>query len=65
MSAVALQITGASIACPTVCSGADQRKYQKLRITGLCEGNSPVIAEFPAQRISNAENVLFDGVIMS
>ena len=29
----------------------------KLRITGLCEGNSPIIGEFPAQRASNAENV--------
>ena len=29
----------------------------KLRVTGLCEGNSPVIGECPAQRASNAENV--------
>ena len=29
----------------------------KLHITGLCEGNSPVTGEFPAQRASNAENV--------
>ena len=29
----------------------------KLRVTGLCEGNSPVTGEFPAQRGSNAENV--------
>ena len=29
----------------------------KLRVTGLCEGNSPVTGEFPAQRASNAENV--------
>ena len=29
----------------------------KLRITGLCEGNSPVTSEFPAQMASNAENV--------
>ena len=41
-----------------VCSGADQRKHQpKLRVTGLCEGNSPVTGEFPSQRASNAENV--------
>ena len=32
-------------------------KTSKLRVTGLCEGNSPVISEFPAQRASNAENV--------
>ena len=29
----------------------------KLRVTGLCEGNSPATGEFPAQRVSNAENV--------
>ena len=32
-------------------------KKSKLRVTGLCEGNSPVTGEFPAQRASNAENV--------
>ena len=32
-------------------------KTSKLRITGLCEGNSPVTGEFPAQRVSNVENV--------
>ena len=29
----------------------------KLRVTGLCEGNSPVTSEFLSQRASNAENV--------
>ena len=29
----------------------------KFRVTGLCEGNSPVTGDFPAQRASNAENV--------
>ena len=29
----------------------------KFRVAGLCEGNSPVTGEFPAQRASNAENV--------
>ena len=38
------------------------KKPSKLQVTGLCEGNSPVIGEFitgefPAQRASNAENV--------
>ena len=33
------------------------KKTSKLRFTGLCEGNSPVTGEFPAQRASNAENV--------
>ena len=39
-------------------------KTSKLRVTGLCEGNSPVTGEFPAQRASNAENQ-FDDVIIT
>ena len=39
-------------------------KTSLLRVTGLCEGNSPVTGGFPAQRASNAENISFDGVIM-
>ena len=33
------------------------KKTPKLRITGLCAGNSPVTGEFPAQKASNVENV--------
>ena len=33
------------------------RKTSKLWVTGLCEGNSTVTGEFPAQRASNAESV--------
>ena len=33
------------------------RKISKLRVTGLCAGNSPVTSEFPAQMASNAENI--------
>ena len=33
------------------------KKTSKLRVTGLCEGGSPVTGEFPAQMASNAENV--------
>ena len=32
-------------------------RTSKLRITGLCAGNSPVTGEFPAQGANNAENV--------
>ena len=32
-------------------------KTSKLRITGICAGNSPVTGEIPAQRASNAKNV--------
>ena len=33
------------------------KKTWKLRVTGLCVGNSPGTGEFPAQMASNAENV--------
>ena len=33
------------------------KKTSKLRVTGLCVGNSPGIGEFPAQMASSAENV--------
>ena len=33
------------------------KKTSKLRVTGLCAGNSPETGEFPAQRASYAENV--------
>ena len=33
------------------------KKTSKLRVTGLCVGNSPETGEFPAQRARNAENV--------
>ena len=33
------------------------KKTSKLRVTGICAGNSPATGEFPAQRASNAENV--------
>ena len=33
------------------------KKTSKLRVTGLCAGNSPVTVEVPAQMASNAENV--------
>ena len=33
------------------------KKTPKLRVTGLCVGNSPGTDEFPAQMASNAENV--------
>ena len=33
------------------------KKTSKLRVTGLCEGNSPMTGAFPPQMASNAENV--------
>ena len=40
------------------------KKTWKLRVTGLCEGNSPETGEFPTQRASNAEMFPFDDVIV-
>ena len=57
MGASASQITSLTLAYSTVYSGADQRKHQKLSVTGFCVGNSPVTRRFPAQRASNAANV--------
>ena len=37
--------------------GRRSKKTSKLRITGLCVGNSPGTGEFSAQMASNAENV--------
>ena len=37
--------------------GRRSKKTSKLRVTGLCAGNSPGTGEFRAQRASNAENV--------
>ena len=33
------------------------KQTSKLRVTGLCAGNSPGTGEFPAEMASNAENV--------
>ena len=40
------------------------KKTSKLRVTGLCAGNSPGTGEFPAQMASNADMFPFDDVIM-
>ena len=57
MSAMASQITSLMLVFLTVYSRCRSKKTLKLRVTGLCEGNSPRTGEFPAQRASNVENV--------
>ena len=57
MSVVASQITGVSIVSSIVLFRRKSKKTSKLRVTGLCEGKSPLTGEFPAQRTSNAGNV--------
>ena len=37
--------------------GRKSKKTLKLRVTGLCAGNSPGTGEFPAQMASYAENI--------
>ena len=44
-------------ACTQPFIQAQIKENIKLRVTGLCGGNSPVTDEFPAQIASNAENV--------
>ena len=56
MDAIASQITSLTIVYLTVYSDADQQT-SKLRVTGLCAGNSPGTGEFHAQMASKAENV--------
>ena len=56
MDAIASLITGVSIIYSTVCSGADKKNTLKLRVTGLCEGNSTMAGDFTAWRPDNAEN---------
>ena len=41
------------------------KKTPKIRLTGLCVGNSPGTGEFPAQMASYAEMFPFDDVIMT
>ena len=56
MGEMASQITS----LPTLLNRVFKRRSKKtlkLRVTGLCAGNSPATGEFPAQMASNAENV--------
>ena len=53
MTMLASQITSLTVVYSIVYS----KKTSKLRVTGLCAGNSPGTSEFPAQMASYAENV--------
>ena len=56
MGAIASQMTSLTIVFLNRLFDTD-KKTPKLRVTGLCAGNSPEAGEFPAQMASNAENV--------
>ena len=59
MSAMASQITGISIVYSTVCSGADQRKYQSSASLAFVRGiHRCLMNSLHAQRASNAENLM-------
>ena len=64
MGAMASQITSLMIVYLTVHSGAHQKKTSKLRVIGLCVGNSPVTGDFPAQMAITRTMFPFDDVIM-
>ena len=57
MSTMASQITNQTDCLLNRLFRRRSKKTSKLRVTGLCEGNSPVTGEFPVQRTSNVENV--------
>ena len=57
MSAMASEITSLTVVYATVYESRRLKKTSMLRITCLCEGNSLVTGELPAQRTSNAKNV--------
>ena len=57
MGTIASEVTSITIVYSTVLIGRRSIKTSKLRVTGLCVGNSSETDEFPAQMASNAENV--------
>ena len=57
MSTTASPITGVPNVILNRSFRLKSKKTSKLRVTGLCKGNSPVTGEFPAQRVCNAKNV--------
>ena len=68
MGTMASKITRLLIVYSNIYSGVDHKnnkKISKLRVTGLCAGNSPVTGEILAQMASNAEMFPFDDVIMT
>ena len=63
MGTMVSQINSLTIVYSTVMQ-AQIKENIKLRVTGLCVGNSPFTGEFPAQMASNAGSISFDDVIM-
>ena len=64
MSAMASQITSLMIVYSIVYSRHRSKKASKLRVTGLCEGNSPVTMNSPHKGSVTRKMFPFDDVIM-
>ena len=64
MTTIASQITSLTVVYSTVYSDADQRKSSKLRVTGLCVGNSPGLVNSPHKGPVTRKMLPFDNVIM-
>ena len=62
MNGTASQITGVSIVCSTVCSGANQRKHQSSASLASVRETT---GGFPSQMARNAERVSTDKVIIT
>ena len=58
-------MTSLTIVYSTVYSGIDKKNTSKLRVIGLCEGNSPVTGEFPTKGPVTRKMFPFDDVIMN
>ena len=64
MGAMASQITSLTIVYSSVYSRRRSKKTSKLRVTGLCERNSPVTGDFPHKGPVTEKMFPFDDVIM-
>ena len=64
MITMASQIISLTVVYSTVYSDADQRKHQKLCVTGLCVGNSPGPVNSPHKGPVTRKMFPFDDVIM-
>ena len=65
MSAMACQITGVSIVCSTVCSGADQRTHQSSASLGFVRGIHRWPVDSPHKGPVTWKMFSFDDIIMT
>ena len=65
MSAMASQITGVSIVCPTVCFSTDQRKHQSFASLAFMRGIHRWSVDSPHEGLVTRKMLPFDDVIVS